>query len=48
MNKSILIAPFIVGALLAPLATASISADLVGRTVTGVNDGSGVVYHQWH
>ena len=43
MNKAILIIPFLFGALHAPSATASIYADLSTRTVTGVNDGSGVV-----
>jgi hypothetical protein len=43
MIKSIFISPFFVGALFAPTATASIYADLAARTVTGINDGSGVV-----
>ena len=43
MNKSVFISPFFVGALLTPSVTASIYADLSARTVTGINDGSGVV-----
>ena len=42
-NSSVFISPIFVAALLAPSATASIYADLSARTVTGVNDGSGLV-----